>query len=247
MKNIIASVLLIAAATSAAAQPASPRRTAPATTTQPAAPTTEEAMPPARPVAMPEPANAVGRAASPATARAVAVAAPGIGQAYTVNAGDEIEVYVWGEERLQRSIRVLPDGTFSFPLVGRVVAAGQLPSQIENTITRGLEGQYRGQVPQVTVSVKAPSGLQFSVMGKVNSPGTFTPGRYINLLEALSMAGGPAQFANLDNVSVIRKTGNGLTAIRARLAGLFRNGATTTELANDTIPRIESGDMVIVP
>ncbi|MBB5686624.1 polysaccharide biosynthesis/export family protein [Sphingobium boeckii] len=166
---------------------------------------------------------------------------------YTVNAGDEIEVYVWGEERLQRKIRVLPDGTFSFPLVGKVNAVGQLPSQIEVLISKGLESQYRGQVPQVTVSVSSPSGLQFSVVGKVGSAGTFTPGRYVNLLEALSLAGGPAEFANLDNVTIVRKTPTGLITIRARMAGVFKNGASARDLASNGIPQIESGDTVIVP
>ena len=53
------------------------------------------------------------------------------GPAYRINAGDEIEVMVWGDERLQRTVRVLPDGTFAFPLVGQIVAAGQLPSDLE--------------------------------------------------------------------------------------------------------------------
>ncbi len=66
--------------------------------------------------------------------------------AYRINPGDEIEVYVWGEERLQRGIRVLPDGSFSFPLVGRVEAAGKLPSDIETAITKGLSAQFRDQV-----------------------------------------------------------------------------------------------------
>ena len=99
------------------------------------------------------------------------------GPAYRINAGDEIEVMVWGDERLQRTVRVLPDGTFAFPLVGQIVAINQLPSDLERIISAALRPQYRGVVPQVTVSVKNPSGYQFSVVGKVRSPGTYTPGR----------------------------------------------------------------------
>jgi polysaccharide export outer membrane protein len=116
---------------------------------------------------------------------------------YRINPGDELEVFVWGEERLQREVRVLPDGTFTFPLVGRIDALNALPGDLEARITRGLQPQYRGAVPQVTVSVKSPAGLQFSVVGKVRNPGTFTPGRYVNALEALSFAGGPTEFAQL--------------------------------------------------
>lgn len=123
--------------------------------------------------------------------------------AYRINPGDEIEVYVWGEERLQRSIRILPDGSFSFPLVGRIDAAGRLPTELEAVISKGLESQYRGQVPQVTVSVRNPTGYQFSVIGKVKSPGTFTPGKYINVLEAIAIAGGPTEFADTGNVLIL--------------------------------------------
>ncbi len=166
---------------------------------------------------------------------------------YAINPGDTIEVYVWGEERLQREIRVLPDGTFSFPLVGRVLAQGRLPYQLEEVISKGLESQYRGQVPQVTVSVRDPAGLQFSVMGRVNSPGSFTPGRYINLLEALSMAGGPSEFADLDSVSIIRKTPAGLITINSRLQGIFKSRGAAGAVARGEIPNIESGDTIIVP
>src|SRR5258706_6772634 len=94
-------------------------------------------------------------------------------RAYRINPGDEIEVYVWGEERLQRAVKILPDGTFSFPLVGQVDALNKLPSDIEVAISHGLRSQYRENVPQVTVSVKSPTGLQFTVAGKVKAPGAF--------------------------------------------------------------------------
>lgn len=164
---------------------------------------------------------------------------------YTINAGDQVEVYVWGEDRLQRSIRVLPDGTFSFPLVGRVVAQGMLPEQIETAISNGLATQYRGSPPQVTVSVSSPSGFIFSVIGRVRSPSTFTPGRYINLVEAITMAGGPDQFANLDNITIIRKKGSELTSIKFRLGGAMKGNLS--EAAAREIPQIETGDTVIVP
>ena len=166
---------------------------------------------------------------------------------YRVNAGDELEIYVWGEERLQRSVKVLPDGTIAFPLVGQIRAQGALPSEIEARISSGLKTQYRGEVPQVTVSVAAPSGMQFSVMGRVKSPGTFTPGRYVNVLEALSMAGGPNEFANLDNVLVIRKVGDQLDTFRVRIAPLFKTGADNSDVLRANIQRLQSGDTVIVP
>ena len=163
---------------------------------------------------------------------------------YTINPGDEIEIYVWGEERLQRVVRILPDGSFAFPLVGRVIAAGKLPGQIETEISQGLKTQYRGEVPQVTVSVKSPSGMTFSILGRVKGPGTFTPGRYINIIEALSLSGGPDEFANLDNVTLIRKTATGVTVMKLRLSAVFKGAR---DLTAESLPQIESGDTVIVP
>ena len=167
------------------------------------------------------------------------------GTPYRINPGDQLDILVWGDERLQRTVLVLPDGTFAFPLVGQVNAAGRLPSDIERVITAGLQPQYKGPVPQVTVSVKQASGYQFSVVGKVRNPGTFTPGRYVNALEALAIAGGPADFANPAGARVIRKSGDQLVTIPVRLQDALRGDIT--RLTPNEIPRIESGDTLVVP
>lgn len=164
---------------------------------------------------------------------------------YRINPGDELEVLVWGDPRLQRDVLVLPDGTFAFPLVGQVNAAGRLPSELERVITAGLQPQYKGPVPQVTVSVKKPSGYQFSVIGKVKSPGAFTPGRYVNALEAIAIAGGPTEFANTNSAKVLRKAGNRLIVLPAHLQSALRGDIS--RLGLDDIPRIESGDTLVVP
>ncbi len=166
---------------------------------------------------------------------------------YRINPGDEVQVFVWGEERLQRTAKILPDGSFSFPLVGRIEALGKLTTEIEATISQALQSQYRGDVPQVTVSVVSPTGLQFSIIGKVRSPGTFNPGRYVNVLEALALAGGPADFANLQSVIIIRKNGENLSAIRVKLGDLLKGSPSSDDLTAQRIPQIRSGDTVIVP
>jgi polysaccharide export outer membrane protein len=166
-------------------------------------------------------------------------------RAYRINPGDTLEIYVWGEERLQRTVKVLPDGTFSFPLVGQVDALNKLPRDIEGAVSAGLKSQYRDNVPQVTVSVKEASGLQFSVAGKVKTPGAFTPGRYVNVLEAITMAGGPADFANVSGVTILRKSGGHLSAIKVRLSDVMKGDPSERDLAG--LPVLESGDTVIVP
>ncbi len=190
------------------------------------------------------PVVAVAQATEAST---VTVRGPAIPVNYTINTGDEVEIYVWGEERLQRTLRVLPDGTIAFPLVGQLKVLNLLPRDVEKLVGERLKSQYRGDVPNVTVSVKSPAGLQVSVMGKVRSPGSFTPGRFINVLDALSLAGGPADFANLDNVTILRHQGDRIVALRARVSPLFRTGVSAGDLDRANIVPLMPGDTVIVP
>lgn len=165
---------------------------------------------------------------------------------YRINPGDEIEIYVWGDERLQRVLKVLPDGSVSFPLVGRIDALNKLPTDIEGVIVQGLADQYRNSVPRVTVSVKNPSGLSFSVAGKVRSPGAFTPGHYVNVLEAISIAGGPSEFADLGKVKIFRKQGNQVVVMDVRLDNAMKGSASRADLEG-AIVELQSGDTVVVP
>lgn len=178
---------------------------------------------------MPQPANAQ----------------PVPGPAYRVSPGDDLEVMVWGDERLQRIVRVLPDGTFGFPLVGQVMAAGLLPSDLQRVITAGLRPQYKDVVPQVTVIVKNPGGYQFSVIGKVKAPGTFTPGRYVNALEAIGVAGGPTEFAQVNKIKIIRKVGQQLQTIPVQIGPALKGDVD--RLTPSDIPPIQSGDTLLVP
>jgi len=177
---------------------------------------------------------------APLSAQSTAIPRP-----YRINPGDELEVYVWGEERLSRDIKVLPDGTISFPLVGQVNALNKLPRDVEQEIVKGLRSQYRDTVPQVTVSVKNAVGMQFSIVGKVRAPGAFTTGRYVNVLEAVALAGGPAEFADMSNVRILRKTSNGLSVIKVRLSDALKGNPSDNDLQG--LPQIESGDTVVIP
>ena len=177
---------------------------------------------------------------APLSAQNAAVPRP-----YRINPGDELEVYVWGEERLSRDIKVLPDGTISFPLVGQINALNKLPRDIEQEIVKGLRSSYRDTVPQVTVSVKNAVGMQFSIVGKVRAPGAFTTGRYVNVLEAIALAGGPAEFADMGNVRILRKTNNGLSVIKVRLSDALKGNPSDKDLQG--LPQIESGDTVVIP
>lgn len=197
--------------------------------------------------AVPALAQAPASAPAPAPGQAQPAQAASAQATYTINPGDELEIYVWGEERLQRMLRVLPDGTIAFPLVGQLRVQGLLLQDVERLVSERLKGQYRGEVPNVTASIRNPSGLLFSVMGKVRSPGAFTPGRNVTVLDAISLAGGPAEFANLDNVSIIRRQNGRTTTLRVKLAPVFRGGVSSGDVDRASIVPLVAGDIVIVP
>jgi polysaccharide biosynthesis/export protein len=176
---------------------------------------------------------------------AVAAQVPG---EYRINPGDELEVFVWGEERLQRPVRVLPDGTFAFPLAGTIIAAGKTAPEIAGVISDKIKGNYRNAVPDVTVAVRDTAGARFYVVGKVRTPGGYAIGRSVNVVQALSLAGGTAEFADVDNAVILRQTPTGQSVERVRLAEVLKG---SRGLANgpqvSPLPTLGSGDVLVIP
>ncbi|UVO51473.1 polysaccharide biosynthesis/export family protein [Sphingomonas sp. SUN019] len=190
---------------------------------------------------------APAHAQSTAAAAAPAVGANLLGE-YRINPGDELDISVWGEERMQRTVRVLSDGTFAFPLAGTIVAANRTVKDVSGTIRERIAGNYRTSVPDVTVGVRAAADMSFYVVGKVRTPGTYATGRPINVVQALSMAGGLAEFADVNNAVILRQTPNGQVVEPVKLARVLKGqrrleaGALTQPL-----PILRSGDVLVIP
>lgn len=167
---------------------------------------------------------------------------------YIVNAGDELDVFVWGEARMQRSVRVLPDGSFAFPLAGTVVAAGRTAPDIAKAITEGIKGNYRTAVPEVTVAVRDTAGARFYVVGKVRTPGAFSTGRATNVVQALSLAGGTVEFADVNNAVILRQNATGQSVERVRLADVMKGGrALRNGVQAAALPIMGVGDVLVIP
>lgn len=124
---------------------------------------------------------------------------------YRISPEDVIEISVWKEPDLQREAIVRPDGGISFPLVGDVQAAGLTPAELEETIRSGIERFIPDAV--VTVSVLEVRGMRIYVTGKVREPGQFVVGRYVDVVQAITLAGGFTPFANTSNIQIIRRDG----------------------------------------
>jgi polysaccharide export outer membrane protein len=168
-------------------------------------------------------------------ARAAAVAGD-----YHLHAGDRLEVSVWKELEMQKpNIVVRPDGKFSFPLAGEIVAAGRSTSEVREEI----EARLKKYIPEpvVTVGVVEVGGNVAYVIGQVAKSGAFIMNPSINVLQALSLAGGATPFAKLDNIVVIRTTQGGQRTLP------FHYDQVSSGKALEQNVILESGDVVVVP
>ena len=121
---------------------------------------------------------------------------------FRLESGDVIRVNVWNEPNHSREqVLVRPDGRLSLPLVGDVKAAGSTINQIQRIIARKVQAFVPS--PRVDVSLVSARSYQIYLMGEVRRPGTFTPQSQVNVVQALSMAGGFTPFARRDAMWIV--------------------------------------------
>jgi polysaccharide export outer membrane protein len=158
---------------------------------------------------------------------------------YTVNPGDVLDVAVWKEEDLTKSVIVRPDGKFSFPLVGELNANNRTVAQIQVDIANKLKPYIPD--PVVSVAVKSLDGCKIYVIGQVTKPGSYTMNPRVNVLQALSIAGGMTPFAATNDIMVLRGTGNAQHALPFRYGEVMKGRNINQNVL------LEPGDVVIVP
>ena len=160
-------------------------------------------------------------------------------QAYRVLPGDILQISVWGEEDLQGQVLVRPDGGISFPLCGDISARNRSVVDLQEEIAERLS-RYVSD-PVVTVSVAEVQGNKVYVIGQVSRPGFFVVNPQVDVLQALSMAGGTTPYANLNDIKILRRTGERQEVLAFRYNDVI-NGR---KLEQNII--LQSGDIVIVP
>jgi polysaccharide export outer membrane protein len=160
-------------------------------------------------------------------------------EGYRLQPGDVLQVGVWKETDLQSEIVIRPDGGISFPLAGDMQAAGHTTDELRAE----LETRVRKLVPDavVTVEVKAPNGNRVYVIGKVNKPGDFALNRPIDVMQAISLAGGVTPFASTNRIRVLHREGARQVAVRFRYSDVARGRHLEQNIL------LQSGDTVIVP
>jgi polysaccharide export outer membrane protein len=158
---------------------------------------------------------------------------------YTVKPGDMLSISVWKEPDLQRPALVRPDGAFSFPLVGEVDAKGKTVADLTKTLSQRLARFISD--PVVTVSIQEIRGNKIYVIGQVNRPGEFIMNPSVDVMQALSMAGGMTPFAQVGDIVVLRRTPTGKQALP------FRYNDVVKGRRMDQNIDLQAGDVVVVP
>ena len=158
---------------------------------------------------------------------------------YKILPGDILKISVWGEEDLQDQVLVRPDGGISFPLCGDISAKDRSVVDLQDEIATRLS-RYVSD-PVVTVSVAEVQGNKIYVIGQVARPGFFVVNPQVDVLQALSMAGGTTPFANLNDIKILRRNGSAQEVLEFRYNDVI-NGR---RLEQNII--LQSGDIVIVP
>jgi polysaccharide export outer membrane protein len=179
---------------------------------------------------------------SGAAARAP-LAAPAVGvpvaSDYVIGPEDVLQVSIWKNEAMSRTLPVRPDGKISIPLLHDITAAGLTPLQLRDKIAAAL-AEFMPN-PEVSVSVMEVKSYRVSVLGEVLRPGVLQLKAPTTVLEALALAGGFKDFASPSKIVIFRKDGSGQTQ-RLR----FNYNRAVGSAGEENIS-LKSGDVVVVP
>jgi polysaccharide export outer membrane protein len=164
---------------------------------------------------------------------------------YRINGGDLLHISVYGEQNLDKDVPVQPDGGIAFPLVGNLNARGMTLKELQGKIAGNLrESQYFPNLTdnEVTVSMVKATGNSVSVVGQVKQPGTFAYDTQLDVMQALSLAGGLTPFASKSKIKILRRDQAG-----TQTAILFDYSDVEDGEQLDKNILLRGGDVVVVP
>lgn len=160
------------------------------------------------------------------------------GNKYIIGPGDILDISVWKNEALSKLVPVLPDGYIFFPLIGEVKAGGKNVSRFQ----KDLEEKLIHYIPQPSLSVIVKQvNINIYIIGKVQHPGMFKLNANINVLQALTMAGGLNLFAKRNKIKILRKIDN-LTKIYE----FMYDDVSAARNLDQNIDMVR-GDVIVVP
>jgi polysaccharide biosynthesis/export protein len=158
---------------------------------------------------------------------------------YVIGPEDLLDISVWKEPDLTRTVPVRPDGKISLPLLNDVQAAGETPTQLAAHVTESLKRYVTD--PQVTVVVTAINSQHIYLLGEVTRAGAYPLLPGMTVLQALSTAGGLTQYARLQKIYVLRKGEGGQTKLPFNYKEFLKGRNSEQNVA------LKVGDTIVVP
>ncbi len=159
---------------------------------------------------------------------------------YLLGVNDVIDVHVWKEPELSRVVSVRPDGKISLPLVGELQARGRTAMEVRAAVGERLKEYVTS--PEVTVIVQQINSKRYFVIGEVQAPGVYPLTVPITAMQALAMAGGFREFADTDNIFILRRTeDNRTTRIEFSYKDWIKEKKDVEHL------ELQSGDLLVIP
>jgi polysaccharide export outer membrane protein len=158
---------------------------------------------------------------------------------YEVQPSDLLQISVWREPELTQQVLVRPDGAFSFPLAGDISAVGKSVEELRLELVERLSRYIPDLV--VTVSVLEIRGNKIYVIGQVNQPGEFIVNPRVDVMQALSLAGGTTAFASPSEIFVLRRNDDQQQRLPFNFDAVLRG----RDLDQNVLLR--TGDVVVVP
>jgi polysaccharide export outer membrane protein len=157
---------------------------------------------------------------------------------YTIGTEDILDITVWNNTVISRTVPVRPDGMISLPLLDDVQAAGLTPRQLKADLTRRL-ARYIAS-PEVSVVVREIHSLKVAVIGEVRRPGRYDLKSRTSILEAIALAGGFNDFARRSKMVIVRVEGSTVTRIPCDYDKVIANGQPDAFF-------LRPGDTLVVP
>lgn len=161
---------------------------------------------------------------------------------YTIGPGDQLNVFVWGNEDLSVVVPVRPDGKITTPLVEDVLASGKTPTQLARDIEQRLARYVKTPIVTVTISsFVGSSNEQIRVIGQAAQPRSIPFRVNMTVLDVIISVGGLTEFAAGNRATIVRGPQGNQQSFRVRLEDLLEKGDISANVV------MQPGDILIIP
>lgn len=160
---------------------------------------------------------------------------------YRIGPEDVLEIMVWKNADLSRTVTVRPDGKVSLPLIGDIQASGLSTEELKNVVTQRMKDYIA--TPEVSVLVSDIKSYFYYILGEVVKPGKYALKERLTVLQAVSMAGGFTPFASKNGMAVFRKDPATSTETKFRIR--YDDIISSEDPKKNLV--IQSGDTIVIP